>query len=176
MYNNPAPRNTFPNFTALLRTRPQARAQIRGSDAYPEIRGTVRFYNTQYGTLVAAEIMGLPTSSAPCESPFFAFHIHEGSNCGNSNCRNGICPRDSDPFADVRMHYNPYDCPHPYHAGDLPPLLGANGRAFSVFLTNRFTVSEILGRTVIIHSSPDDFMTQPSGNAGTKIACGVIVR
>jgi len=41
-------------------------------------------------------------------------------------------------------------------------------------LSDRFCVKEIIGRTVIIHSSPDDFYTQPSGNAGTKIACGVI--
>jgi Cu-Zn family superoxide dismutase len=40
--------------------------------------------------------------------------------------------------------------------------------------TNRFRVKDIIGRTVIIHNMPDDFTTQPSGNAGMKIACGVI--
>ena len=50
-----------------------------------------------------------------------------------------------------------------------------NGYAFSAFLTDRFTVKEIVGRTVIMHSSPDDFTSQPSGNAGEKIACGEIV-
>ena len=39
-------------------------------------------------------------------------------------------------------------------------------------LINKFTVNEIIGRTVIIHSQPDDFTTQPSGNSGKKIACG----
>ena len=42
------------------------------------------------------------------------------------------------------------------------------------FLTNRLTVNELIGKTVIIHDRPDDFTTQPSGNAGNKIACGVI--
>ena len=56
----------------------------------------------------------------------------------------------------------------------MPPLFGCNGAAFSVFLTDRITVNEIIGKTVIIHSDPDDFTSQPSGNAGTKIACGVI--
>ena len=42
------------------------------------------------------------------------------------------------------------------------------------FLTNRFRVEEILGKTVIIHDSPDDFTSQPAGNAGKKIACGMI--
>ena len=41
-------------------------------------------------------------------------------------------------------------------------------------LINKFTVNEIIGRTVIIHSQPDDFTTQPSGNSGKKIACGEI--
>ena len=43
-------------------------------------------------------------------------------------------------------------------------------------LTDRFSVSDILGRTLVIHISPDDFTTQPSGNSGKKIACGQILR
>ena len=74
------------------------------------------------------------------------------------------------------MHDNPYHCPHPYHAGDMPPLFGANGYAFSAFLSDRFTVEEVIGKTVIFHEAPDDFVTQPSGNAGAKMACGVIVK
>lgn len=65
---------------------------------------------------------------------------------------------------------------HPDHAGDLPPLMRSNGNAFSAVVTDRFTPSDIVGRTVVIHSNPDDFSTQPSGNAGKKIACGVIRR
>ena len=47
-------------------------------------------------------------------------------------------------------------------------------RAYLSVLTDRFNVSDIIGRTVIIHNMPDDFTSQPSGNAGEKIACGVI--
>ena len=82
----------------------------------------------------------------------------------------------ADPFAGAMSHYNPKGCEHPYHAGDLPPLFGNGGSALSLFLTNRFSVREITGKTVIIHDRPDDFTTQPSGNSGTKIACGVIER
>lgn len=118
-----------------------------------------------YGVIVRAEIINLPRGTGICNNPIFAFHIHSGNRCeGNAE----------DPFADAGSHYNPNNCPHPYHAGDLPPLFSANGRAISVFLTDRFTVREIIGKTVIIHSSLDDFTTQPSGNAGKKIACGVI--
>lgn len=56
----------------------------------------------------------------------------------------------------------------------MPPLFGSSGYAYLAFFTNRFTVPEILGRTVVIHDIPDDFTTQPAGNAGMKIACGVI--
>ena len=73
------------------------------------------------------------------------------------------------------MHYNPLGCPHPYHAGDMPPIFGAAGYAFSAFVTDRFTVRDVVGRSVILHGSPDDFTTQPSGNAGEKIACGEIM-
>jgi Cu-Zn family superoxide dismutase len=65
--------------------------------------------------------------------------------------------------------------PHPRHAGDFPPLLEtARGGAQLSFLTDRFTVAQALGHAVIIHLNPDDFTTQPSGNAGPMIACGMV--
>ena len=56
----------------------------------------------------------------------------------------------------------------------MPPLFSNRGYALQAFLTDRFTVGEILGRTVIIHDGTDDFTSQPAGNAGARIACGVI--
>lgn len=151
----------------LLRGRAQAAASIAGSGSYPDVSGTVRFYQTKEGVVVLAEISGLPRGSSPCQERIFGFHIHKGSDCGGNM---------DDPFADAMSHYDPDGCEHPYHAGDLPPLFGNGALALSLFLTNRFSVDEIIGRTVIIHDHPDDFTTQPSGNAGTKIACGVIRR
>lgn len=157
--------NSYSFFTSLLRTRPHAAAQVRGSASFPEIHGTVRFFGTRQGVLVAADIHGLPRGYGECGSRIFGFHIHSGGSCTGNG---------SDPFADALTHYDSAGCPHPYHAGDMPPLFGAHGKAFSVFLTNRFTLKEIVGKTVIIHDMPDDFTTQPAGSAGTKIACGVI--
>ncbi len=151
----------------VLSGRPDAKANVLGNEAYSGIKGTVNFFNTARGVLVCAQINGFPTSEEKCKSGVFAFHIHSGGSCtGNAD----------DSFADAGTHYDPDGCPHPYHAGDMPPLFEADGYAFSAFLTCRFTVDEIIGKTVIIHDSPDDFTTQPSGNAGNKIACGVIVR
>lgn len=152
---------------SALRNPPYAEAIMKGSSDCSELSGRVRFYRTQFGVLVAAEVFGLPTSTSECDNRVFGFHIHEGEECsGNS----------SDPFAGAMAHYNPHDCKHPHHTGDLPPLFENNGYTFNIFLTNRFEINEIIGKTVIIHSNPDDFTTQPSGASGSKIACGVIKR
>ncbi len=165
---NPSSRsNSKISLLALLRGRPQAEASIAGSESCPGISGTVRFYQTGKGVIVLAEISGLPHSELPCHDRVFGFHIHEGTDCGGTM---------DDPFAGTMSHYDPHGCEHPYHAGDLPPLFGNNGSALSLFLTRRFSVDEVIGRTVIVHDMPDDFTTQPSGKSGTKIACGVIRR
>lgn len=144
---------------------PGAKAKLRGNAIYPEIKGEVKFYHTAFGVLVAAEIFNLPATDEKCGNRIFAFHIHSGESCSGNG---------DDEFADAGSHYNPDGCPHPYHAGDMPPLFTSGSRAFLSFLTDRFTVNEIVGKTVIIHDGPDDFTTQPSGNAGNKIACGEI--
>jgi len=160
-----ASQNHFGFLNEILREPPDAAAWIFGSPAYPDIRGLVHFYQLYGGVLIFAEVTGLPYQRGPCESRVFGFHIHEGAACTGSREK---------PFADTGSHYNPNKCPHPYHAGDLPPLFENNGLAFQVVLTDRFTVDEIIGRTMIIHISPDDFTTQPSGNSGEEIACGQI--
>lgn len=90
-----------------------------------------------------------------------------GDSCsGNSN----------DEFVDTKMHYNPTNCPHLCHAGDLPPLIENNGYSYMRIFVNKFNLNDIIGKVVIIHDMPDDFASQPSGNSGTKIACGKIIR
>ena len=158
-------KNNDINLYGMLQGLPDAVAVMAGSQANGKIHGTVKFYQAARGVLIVADIFGLPTSNEPCDKRIFAFHIHSGSSCSGN---------EQDPFADAGTHYNPDDCPHPHHAGDIPPLFDAGGRAFLAFLTDRFTVDEVIGKTVIIHDRPDDFTTQPSGNAGNKIACGVI--
>ena len=156
----------FLSLGTLLQYHPQGWAVVKGSVSYPGVSGLVRFYQTAFGVLVAAEFTGLPVAGGACQNSIFAFHIHEGSSCTGN---------EKDPFANVGLHYNPQNCKHPYHAGDLVPLFGAGGYAFSAFLTDRFEVRDVIGRTVVVHHSLDDFTSQPAGNAGEKIACGVII-
>lgn len=150
-------KNPFAPMLRVLWGRPQAVAKLQGSRADAKIRGTVYFYQMVDGVLVAVRVTGLPG-----ERGFFGFHIHSGEACTGKA------------FADTLSHYNPEGVEHPKHSGDLPPLLGNYGTAFQVFLTDRFCVHEILRKTVVIHSGPDDFTSQPAGNAGEKIACGRI--
>lgn len=140
---------------------PAALAHVSGGPDSP-VSGLVAFFPHELGTLVTAQIHGLPYEDAPCSARIFGFHIHDGSSC---------TPPD---FQDAGGHLNPADCPHPYHAGDLPPLFGCRGEARMSVLTDRFSIPEIIGRTVVIHGEPDDFAPQPAGHAGPRIACGVI--
>lgn len=156
----------MPNIAEIiLNTAPAAMAEIHGSENYPDIYGNTAFYPGDEGVLVVTAVTGLPVPSAECEGTVHAMHIHNGSECSGNM---------TDPFANAGEHYNPEGCPHPQHAGDLPPIFANHGSAWNAVLTDRFGIDDILGKTVIIHSSYDDFMTQPSGNSGAKIACGVI--
>ncbi len=157
--------NAFIN--ALKRNNYYAKADIIGSSEFPEVRGSVYFYPVAEGTLVKTELFGLPIAKLPCEEEIFAFHIHEGGRCTGD---------EEDPFKDAGMHYNPRQCMHPNHAGDMPPIFGNGGIAWSAFYTNRFIPAQVVGKTVIVHEKIDDFTTQPAGNAGKKIACGEIRR
>ena len=152
------------NFCSVFQRKADAQACINGSCRYPDIRGVVRFYQLCGCVMVTAEVEGLPLGEKLCDKPVFAFHIHEGMKCSGNR---------EDCFADAGGHYNPNSCPHPSHAGDMPPLFGVCGKAFLAFTTDRFKVCEVLGRAVIIHRMDDDFHTQPSGNAGEKMACGI---
>ena len=135
---------------------PRAIARVSGGGGNPIIRGIIKFRQVCGGVLVTAEVVGLPHDG------FYAMHIHDGNSCIGAD------------FPASGSHYNPNSVTHPNHAGDLPPLLSNQGKAKMSVLTGRFRVDEVIGKTVIIHSRPDDFTTQPSGNSGEKIACGII--
>lgn len=149
-------------FTNILN---RAKAHIKGGKKYPKIDGIVTFKETKNGILINAKINNLPQSNNACKGKFFGFHIHEGTSCTGNN---------TDEFADAKSHLNLTNCPHPFHIGDLPPLIENNGYAYMSVLINKFKIKDILGKVIIIHDLPDDFTSQPSGNSGTKIACGKI--
>lgn len=100
-------------------------------------------------------------------------HIHEAGDCSSGD---GMS---------AKGHFNPYGKPHgspgspERHAGDLPALKADKGGRGKIDVTlDGLSIGsgagDIVGRGLIIHADPDDYKTQPTGNAGARLACGVI--
>lgn len=150
--------------------RRNAIAYIFGGPLAPNISGVVLFSEAPGGTEVSVEVNGLPAykpveNGQPPIGPH-GFHIHEKGICsaGDPNA----------PFMAAGDHWNPTNQPHGNHAGDLPVLFSNNGYARMSFFTNKFNVSDVIGKAVIIHQNPDDYRTQPSGASGKRLACGIV--
>jgi Cu-Zn family superoxide dismutase len=133
-----------------------------------QVSGTVTF--TQHGdrVTVVADVQGLPPNSS------HGFHIHERGDCSAPDA------------SSAGGHFNPENHPHAgpnspmRHAGDLGNLeANANGRAYKRMVLDNISLgsaaNSVMGRGVIVHEKLDDYTTQPTGNAGARIACGQIV-
>jgi Cu-Zn family superoxide dismutase len=101
------------------------------------------------------------------------FHIHEAGDCSTPDAMS------------AKGHFNPAGKPHgnpaagEHHAGDLPAIMaGKDGRGNAEVVMEGITIgpgpNSIVGRGLILHADPDDYKTQPTGNSGARIACGVI--
>lgn len=147
-----------------------AAARIKGGSLAPGINGIVTFRQVPGGTMVCINVTGLPpyrpgTENKPPIGPH-GFHIHENGSCEEGDPGN--------PFTGAGGHWNPTNQPHGNHAGDFPVIFSNNGMAQMCFFTNKFSVSDVIGKAVIIHESPDDYRSQPAGDAGRRLACGII--
>lgn len=164
--DNSCPKHSIQKiFSGYNQSKPDAYAKMKGGPLAPCIRGTIYLYQLEEGVYIKAYITGIPSNNNQ-DSSFHGFHIHEIGDCsiGESNS----------PFMAAKSHYNPTKVEHPMHSGDLPPILAANGVGILSIFTNRFNVEEIIGKSFILHGGYDDFTTQPAGNAGPRLACGVI--
>jgi Cu-Zn family superoxide dismutase len=128
--------------------------------------GTVWFVQDGASLQVTARVSGLKPNQE------HGFHVHEKGDCSSAD---GMS---------AGGHFNPTGKPHgpitaEHHAGDLPALKAdASGRAtFRVRIPGSVGATGpagFAGKAVIVHAMPDDYATQPSGNAGARLACGVI--
>jgi superoxide dismutase, Cu-Zn family len=133
-----------------------------------ETRGTVTFTEEEGGIRVVANIENLPGQGR------YGFHVHEHGDCSAPDAES------------AGGHFNPDQTEHgapdapvaERHAGDLGNLeAGEDGRATYDRLDRVMTLDgedSIVGRAVIVHASADDLETQPTGDAGPRLACGVI--
>lgn len=145
-------------------------AEIKGGPLAPQLYGTVLFTDVPEGVWVCVQVMGLPQykPGKDGKQPIgpHGFHIHGGASCEVGDTK--------EPFKAAGEHWNPTNQPHGNHAGDFPVLFSNKGNARMCFFTDRFKVSDIIGKAVIIHESPDDYRSQPAGNAGKRLGCGII--
>lgn len=146
-------------------------AEIKGGPLAPDLRGHAYFIDVAGGTEVCVRVEGLPPyqpaqGDRPQIGPF-GFHLHQNGDCCVGDPEN--------PFLAAGEHWNPDNQPHGNHAGDFPVLFSNHGVAIMCFFTDRFKPWEVVGKSVIIHQSPDDYRTQPSGNSGKRLACGIIL-
>ncbi len=131
-----------------------------------EVRGLVMFHQMSGHVMVHARVTGLKPNSE------HGFHVHETGSCASPD---GMS---------AGGHFNPDGKPHgppgaAHHAGDMPALKAdAQGVADQKFMLMGPSVetgaASVVGRSVIVHAQPDDYTTQPTGNSGGRIACGVV--
>ncbi|HPF97154.1 MAG: superoxide dismutase family protein [Mangrovimonas sp.] len=141
-----------------------------GSKSGSEANGTVVFKQEGNTVTMTALISNLTEGQ-------HAIHIHEKADCS------------ADDGTSTGGHWNPTAQPHGkwgdpngYHKGDIGNLTAdANGNATLTFSTDEWCIGcgdpkkDILGKGLIVHEGADDFVTQPTGNAGGRISCGGII-
>ena len=130
-----------------------------------QISGTITFTPTSKGTEVVADISGLTPGK-------HGFHIHEYGDCSAPDAASA-----GGHFDPERMHHAGTEDLY-RHVGDLGNITAdAAGKAHYTYLDKLLSFKgshNIIGRSVIVHASEDDLKTQPAGNSGGRIACGVI--
>jgi Cu-Zn family superoxide dismutase len=146
-----------------------ATANAKLADASGKNVGTVELRQTPNGVIVHAEFAGLPAGT-------HAFHVHAVGKC------------EPPTFDSAGGHFNPENHQHGFavdggwHSGDLPNItVPADGKVTVDVLATELSVSDgekkmvdADGAALIVHEGVDDYTTQPTGNAGKRLACGVV--
>lgn len=136
---------------------------LKGSDA-----GTAKFSSTTSGVLLELDLQGLPPNA------WVAVHIHQTGDCDPTTGYESAGP-----------HFNPAEVEHGYvsatgpHAGDMPNQRadeeGAiRAQIFAPLIMLTGGEPDIRGKAIVVHAKPDDYHSQPAGNAGDRLLCGII--
>lgn len=144
---------------------PQAASTLSARSG-SQVSGTVRFAQHGDHVMVNVDVSGLQPGRE------HGFHIHDKGDCSAPDALS------------AGGHFNPTGKPHgaqdaDHHGGDMPALKAdAAGRAVAHFHLTGVTLADgptsIVGRSLIVHKDPDDYKTQPTGNSGARMACGLI--
>ena len=156
--------------TTLPAAAPNTTAHAELRDANGTSIGTVTLTQVTRGALIVGDLTGLPAG-------VHAIHIHDAGRC-------------EPPFTTAGGHFNPtvrshgYKSAMPNHAGDLPNFsVGASGAGHVEAMSRDLSLAggpiglfDGDGASVVVHANADDYASEPAGNAGPRIACGVITR
>lgn len=148
-----------------------AHAEATIANTYPDtaVSGTVKFDTTAGGKVKMVLDLTIPSKA----NKNVAVHIHEHGDCGDSGKAS-------------HGHWNPTNAQHgkwgsaSFHLGDIGNVkLDGKGKGTLTMETDLWSLGgapdkNIIGRAIIVHGGEDDFKTQPTGNAGSRIGCGVI--
>lgn len=140
--------------------------------------GIAKLQAVQGGVEITLEVAGMAPGT-------HGFHIHEKGTCGPSTDASGktvafgAAGGHFDPH-NTQAHGRPGQSPHEVHAGDTPNLVvNANGQGTLRYTNTGVTLTpgpnSMAGRSLVVHESQDDYKTNPAGNSGPRIACGVIL-
>src|SRR5881275_2545355 len=133
-----------------------------------KVSGTVKFTEVADGVQVHAELAGLTAGN-------HGFHVHEFGDCSAPD------------VSSAGAHFNPASKPHAgpdaleRHVGDMGNVeADASGTAKLDYVDHQISLTNdqesVIGRSVVVHAKADDLKSQPAGDSGTRIACGVIGR
>lgn len=156
-------------FCSCTNQEPQVAEAILSSTANAKSIGLAKFYQLKNGKIKMDLEINMPEKA----NGSVAVHFHEHGDCGNKG-------------ENTHGHWNPTNETHgkwdsdSFHSGDIGNIaLDAKGYAKITVSTSRWTthdndVKNIIGRGIIVHGGTDDYVTQPTGNSGPRIGCGVI--
>jgi len=161
--------NASPAFAAASKAR--ALAHLVGRDGHPV--GTANFIATSHGVLIELDLKGLAPGA-------HAIHIHTSGNCNAKVAFTSAGPDLS--FEPNKLHG--FLAPHGPHPGDLPNEFAAgDGSLHASVISNAISLGngkksifDRDGASIIVHAKADDYVSQPAGNSGDRVACGVIER
>jgi len=146
-----------------------AAAKLEGAPG-GTLAGTVTFTPAGGGLHIVADVQGVPAGT-------HGLHLHENGQCVHED------PAGKH-FSSAGGHFNPTGAPHacpptdPRHAGDFGNItVAADGTGHLDLTSNAISLTgpnSVVGKAVILHAGPDDCTTQPTGNSGDRLACGVV--